>query len=178
MQADILDATGSQPTFTDTPLIPLRLSAAWTRLVPVLAAAILLAFTAVVPAATSPAIERKVEDLLARMTLEEKIGQLNLRSLGPLFPWEQLAEGKIGGLINFNDAGDIRRAQELAAPVAARHPAAVRPRRAARLSHRLPRAAGRGGELRPRPRAAGRRSRRRGKRRPWACNGPTPPWPT
>jgi beta-glucosidase len=96
------------------PLISIRSSAARTRLVPTLSAAILVAFTAVVPAATSPAVERKVEDLLARMTLEEKIGQLNLRSLGPLFPWEQLAEGKIGALINFNDAGDIRRAQELA----------------------------------------------------------------
>jgi beta-glucosidase len=94
-------------------LIPLRLPAAWTRL-PVLAVALLLAFATVAPAATSPAIERKVEDLLGRMTLEEKIGQLNLRSLGPLFPWEQLGEGRIGGLINFNDAGDIRRARELA----------------------------------------------------------------
>jgi beta-glucosidase len=92
-------------------LTAVRPLAAWTRPASILAFLVLLAFTCA-SASASPEIERKVDDLLARMTLEEKIGQLNLRSLGPLFPWEQLREGKIGGLINFNDAVDIRRAQE------------------------------------------------------------------
>lgn len=115
MQAHVSTPPASLRPERDPPLIPFRLPAAWSRLVPVLAAVLLVGFnTAVFPAVSPPEIERKVEDLLARMTIEEKIGQLNLRSLGPLFPWEQLWEGKIGGLINFNDASDIRRAQEMA----------------------------------------------------------------
>jgi len=59
-------------------------------------------------------IERRVEDLLSRMTLEEKIGQLNLISHGPPLRWEDIAEGKAGALLNFNSAQDVARAQALA----------------------------------------------------------------
>jgi beta-glucosidase len=58
--------------------------------------------------------ERRVEDLLARMTLEEKLGQLNLISHGPPLRWEDIAEGKAGALLNFNSAQDVARAQALA----------------------------------------------------------------
>src|SRR3712207_7546615 len=58
--------------------------------------------------------ERRVNELLARMTLEEKVGQLNLISHGPPLRWEDIREGKAGALINFNNAGDIARAQALA----------------------------------------------------------------
>lgn len=59
-------------------------------------------------------VERRVEDLLSRMTLEEKLGQLNLISHGPPLRWEDIAEGKAGALLNFNSAQDVARAQALA----------------------------------------------------------------
>jgi beta-glucosidase len=59
-------------------------------------------------------VEARVEDLLARMTLEEKIGQLNLISHGETLKWEDLPSGRIGALINFNNAQDVARAQALA----------------------------------------------------------------
>lgn len=64
-------------------------------------------------AAAQEAIERRVNDLLARMTLDEKIGQLNLISHGPPLRWEDIAEGKAGALLNFNSAQDVARAQAL-----------------------------------------------------------------
>ena len=59
-------------------------------------------------------IERRVNDLLAQMTLEEKVGQLNLVSHGPPLRWEDISEGKAGSLLNFNSAQDVARAQALA----------------------------------------------------------------
>jgi beta-glucosidase len=59
-------------------------------------------------------IERRVNDLLGRMTLEEKIGQLNLVSHGPPLRWEDISEGRTGALLNFNNAQDVARAQALA----------------------------------------------------------------
>lgn len=64
-------------------------------------------------AGAQEAIERRVKDLLARMTLEEKIGQLNLVSHGPPLRWEDISEGKAGALLNFNSAQDVARAQAL-----------------------------------------------------------------
>ena len=60
------------------------------------------------------AIERRVNDLLAQMTLEEKVGQLNLVSHGPPLRWEDISEGKAGALLNFNSAQDVARARALA----------------------------------------------------------------
>src|SRR5919107_1746713 len=71
---------------------------------------------------TSPAlqaqegIERRVNDLLAQMTLEEKIGQLNLVSHGPPLHWEDISEGKAGSLLNFNSAQDLARQSRLKIP--------------------------------------------------------------
>jgi beta-glucosidase len=65
-------------------------------------------------AGAQDAVERRVNELLARMTLEEKIGQLNLISHGPPLRWEDISEGKAGALLNFNSAQDIARAQGLA----------------------------------------------------------------
>ena len=64
--------------------------------------------------AGDPDVERRVEALLARMTLEEKVGQLNLISHGPPLRWDDIAEGKTGALLNFNSAADVARAQALA----------------------------------------------------------------
>jgi hypothetical protein len=76
------------------------------------------AWTRDTPAQTGMArrldVEARVEDLLARMTLEEKIGQLNLISHGETLKWEDLPSGRIGALINFNNAQDVARAQALA----------------------------------------------------------------
>ncbi len=59
------------------------------------------------------AIERRVDELLGQMTLEEKVGQLNLVSHGPPLRWEDLSEGRAGAVLNFNNAADVARAQAL-----------------------------------------------------------------
>lgn len=59
-------------------------------------------------------IERRVDELLERMTLEEKVGQLNMVSNGPLLRWEDISSGRTGALLNFNNAQDIARAQAAA----------------------------------------------------------------
>ncbi|WP_245410856.1 glycoside hydrolase family 3 N-terminal domain-containing protein [Microvirga flavescens] len=48
------------------------------------------------------------------MTLEEKVGQLNLISHGPPLNWDNIAKGGIGAFLNFNSAEEIARAQRLA----------------------------------------------------------------
>ncbi|NIX75192.1 glycosyl hydrolase [Microvirga sp. c23x22] len=72
-----------------------------------------LFFGALAGASAQDGIEKRVNDLLARMTLEEKVGQLNLISHGPPLRWQDIAEGKIGALLNFNSAADVARAQAL-----------------------------------------------------------------
>jgi beta-glucosidase len=64
-------------------------------------------------AGAQESIERRVNDLLSQMTLEEKVGQLNLVSHGPPLRWEDISEGKTGAVLNFNSAPDVARAQEL-----------------------------------------------------------------
>ncbi|SCY25183.1 beta-glucosidase BglX [Microvirga guangxiensis] len=63
--------------------------------------------------AAQEAIERRVNELLGQMTLEEKVGQLNLVSHGPPLRWEDISEGKAGAVLNFNNAADVARAQAL-----------------------------------------------------------------
>jgi beta-glucosidase len=64
-------------------------------------------------AVAQEAIERRVNELLGQMTLEEKVGQLNLVSHGPPLRWEDISEGKAGAVLNFNNAQDVARAQNL-----------------------------------------------------------------
>lgn len=67
------------------------------------------------PAPAAPEdVERRVEALLARMTLEEKVGQLNLVSNEASFRPEDVVAGRIGAAINFNDAPAIAAVQRLA----------------------------------------------------------------
>lgn len=69
---------------------------------------------AAAPAAPdAAAIDRRAEDILAQMTLDEKVGQLNLVSYGD-FDWNKAAAGRVGAVINFNNPTDIARLQELA----------------------------------------------------------------
>jgi beta-glucosidase len=70
--------------------------------------------TAALAPARADEVERRVDELLARMTLDEKVGQLNLVSHGESLRWEDIPEGKAGALINFNNAQDIARAQKAA----------------------------------------------------------------
>lgn len=77
---------------------------------------LVLALTIVMPpkAGAQDDIERRVNALLSQMTLEEKVGQLNLISHGPPLRWDDIAAGKMGALLNFNSAQDVARAQALA----------------------------------------------------------------
>ena len=79
--------------------------------------ALVVASVAAFLVAAAPApldVERQVEDLLARMTLEEKVGQLNLVSAGPEYRPEMVTSGRVGAVINFNDAPDVASVQRLA----------------------------------------------------------------
>ncbi|MGJ3234018.1 beta-glucosidase BglX [Marivirga sp.] len=67
-------------------------------------------------------IDQKVDSLLSEMTLEEKIGQLNLPSVGDVSTGistnkgiaKQIKEGKVGGLFNINGLDKIRAVQKVA----------------------------------------------------------------
>jgi len=67
-------------------------------------------------------IDQKVDSLLAQMTLEEKIGQLNLPSAGDVSTGistnagiaKKIKEGKVSGLFNINGLDKIRAVQKVA----------------------------------------------------------------
>ncbi|MGD2071827.1 MAG: glycoside hydrolase family 3 N-terminal domain-containing protein, partial [Gemmatimonadota bacterium] len=75
---------------------------------------------------TDPDTERRIDGLLARMTLDEKIGQLNQYSstfdvTGPPPTggaderrYEHIRSGRVGAMLNLTGAAATRRAQELA----------------------------------------------------------------
>src|SRR6267378_5311907 len=68
-------------------------------------------------AAQAPATERHIDSLLARMTLEEKLGQLNQLSVDNQPTPEQLAlvrKGLVGSLFNLTGAAATRDAQRIA----------------------------------------------------------------
>src|SRR5881296_916590 len=72
--------------------------------------------SAILPAQT-PAPRRNIDSLLARMTLEEKLGQLNLPSLDNRPSAEQLEllrKGLVGGFLNLTGAAATRETQRVA----------------------------------------------------------------
>ena len=75
-------------------------------------AALLAASSAV--ALTPEEIERRVEELIGRMTLDEKVGQLNLVSNNEEGLNDDIVRGRVGATINYNAASDIAAAQALA----------------------------------------------------------------
>lgn len=84
----------------------------------VCALSLLSLFASVPVAADSPeVIEKKIEDLLRRMTLEEKIGQMN--QISPFGDTarihEQIRKGEVGSILNSTDPALIRAAQRAAA---------------------------------------------------------------
>lgn len=62
------------------------------------------------------AIDRQVEELLGKMTLQEKIGQMNQLSPfgGPEEVAEQIRKGEIGSLLNLTDPDVVNRIQKIA----------------------------------------------------------------
>jgi len=68
-------------------------------------------------AAQRPAMDRRIDSLLARMTLEEKLGQLNLPSVdnGPSpAQLELVRKGLVGGFLNLTGAAATRETQRVA----------------------------------------------------------------
>ena len=128
-------------------------------------------------ARASEDVERRVEALLAQMTLEEKIGQLNLMSHGPGFDIEAVRQGRVGALINFNNAPDIAPRNKPCARRAWAFPSSSvstcctgsgRPSRSRSPKRR------RSTQASPASPANGPLARRPTS----ACNGPMPPWST
>ncbi len=66
------------------------------------------------PPIEAPSVEARIEALLARMTLEEKAGQLNLISNEPLNDPGAIRRGEVGAVINFSNAGLAAEADGLA----------------------------------------------------------------
>ena len=97
-------------------------------LVPLCAASLSAAITprASAQALVDPAVEKRIDALVAQMTLEEKVGQLNQYSsnldlTGPAPSagdqkrvYDQLRSGQVGSLLNVTGAEATRKAQQLA----------------------------------------------------------------
>jgi len=62
----------------------------------------------------NPVIEKKIDDLLAKMTLTEKIGQMTQRSEAGSFNESLVREGKVGSLLNVRGAAEVNRLQKIA----------------------------------------------------------------
>lgn len=65
--------------------------------------------------AEARAIERRIDALLARMTLAEKIGQLNLTGRGDGFEPDWVVTGRTGAVMNFTEPAEIRHLHDLVA---------------------------------------------------------------
>ena len=62
--------------------------------------------------AEAKAIEKKIDALIGRMTLEEKVGQLHLSGRGDGFDIEQIKAGRMGAVMNFVVPQEVRNVQE------------------------------------------------------------------
>ncbi|MBN9062990.1 MAG: glycoside hydrolase family 3 C-terminal domain-containing protein [Rhizobiales bacterium] len=83
-----------------------RLRAALSALI-LCAASCLAAGFAAAQMRDDRAIERRIDALLARMTVEEKVGQLNLVGRQDELPLALLRAGKVGGAMNYIDPREI-----------------------------------------------------------------------
>lgn len=71
---------------------------------------------------SSPEMNKYIDDLMSRMTIEEKIGQLNLPTSGEIITGqasnsnvaERISKGEIGGLFNLKGVEKIKEVQRLA----------------------------------------------------------------
>lgn len=57
------------------------------------------------------AIERRIDGLVRRMTLEEKVGQLHLYGRREGFDFNEIRAGRIGNVMNFVDPGEVQAVQ-------------------------------------------------------------------
>ena len=72
--------------------------------------------------ATDPKMNQFITNLMSKMTLEEKIGQLNLPAAGDIITGQaassdigkKITEGKVGGLFNIKSVSKIRNFQKVA----------------------------------------------------------------
>jgi beta-glucosidase len=71
------------------------------------ALALVLSCAAAIARPTAPDVEARVQDLLSRMTLEEKIGQLNLMSNEPGVTLPQVEAGRVGAVLAFTNGPEI-----------------------------------------------------------------------
>ena len=65
-------------------------------------------------ASRDPAIEARIADLLARMTLEEKVGQMFMDSWTETLDLDQIRAGGTGAVINCPTAEEVAKAQKAA----------------------------------------------------------------
>ena len=87
-----------------------------------LAALALIALACTNNSSSDKEMDRFVSELMSRMTLEEKIGQLNLPVAGTIVTGEgksvnvdeRIAAGEVGGLFNVKGAAEIRKYQQIA----------------------------------------------------------------
>jgi beta-glucosidase len=59
------------------------------------------------PPRPDPKIERRIDALIARMTIEEKVGQLNLVGRTDVLPLALIRQGRVGGAMNHIDPREI-----------------------------------------------------------------------
>ncbi|MDK9698472.1 MAG: glycosyl hydrolase, partial [Siculibacillus sp.] len=72
--------------------------------------------------AADPEIEARVADLVSRMSLEEKVGQMFLGGWSPQFDEKEIIDGAIGILSNTDEAGGVVKADRTARAVRHRIP--------------------------------------------------------
>ncbi|BBE18461.1 periplasmic beta-glucosidase [Aquipluma nitroreducens] len=87
-----------------------------------LCSTVLMSFTFANPSGEDLKMKTFIENLMKKMTLEEKLGQLNLPASGDIITGagsnnniaEKIKEGKVGGLFNIKSAEKIRAVQQIA----------------------------------------------------------------
>jgi beta-glucosidase len=107
-------------------MIPGIMSRVWTGWAKIhkqsCVAAIALSFMGCTPSANPSGMDQKIDALMKQMTLEEKIGQLNLPGAGDITTGEatnsdiasKIKDGEVGGLFNIKTAEKIREVQKIA----------------------------------------------------------------
>lgn len=66
------------------------------------------------PFGSDPVVERRIDDLIGRMTLQEKLGQLRQGGWSPDFDLEEARSGRLGSITNPEDPVQIARIQKAA----------------------------------------------------------------
>jgi beta-glucosidase len=79
-----------------------------------LAAVLLLAAAPLVAGPLDPAVEKRIDALLAKMTLEEKVGQLHQLARVDALPRDLVRAGQLGSLLNVTDPREAAELQGIA----------------------------------------------------------------